>query len=49
MAMDKIRDALECYQKALEFEPDNESYKNNLSVAEEKFRQSYPQLGNSHC
>lgn len=28
--------ALECYKKAADLDPNNESYKNNLSIAEEK-------------
>lgn len=34
--------AKECYKKAVELEPDNESYKGNLAIAEEKL-QSEPQ------
>lgn len=34
--------AKECYQKALELEPDNDSYRSNLAIAEEKL-QSEPQ------
>lgn len=28
--------ARDCYKKAVELEPDNESYRNNLNIAEEK-------------
>lgn len=33
------KEAKECFQKALEMEPDNESYRNNLQLAEEKIAQ----------
>lgn len=39
-SLQKHKEAKESYQKALEMEPDNESYKNNLQVAEEKLAQS---------
>lgn len=38
-SMDKHKDAKDCYKKALELEPDNESHKNNLELAEEKLAQ----------
>lgn len=38
-SLDRHKEAKESYQKALNMEPDNESYKNNLQVAEEKLAQ----------
>lgn len=38
-SMEKHREAIECFKKALEIEPENESYKTNLALAEEKSRQ----------
>lgn len=38
-SLNKHKEAKECYKKALEMEPDNESYKNNLQLAEEKMSQ----------
>ena len=34
--MEKHREAVENFKKALELEPDNESYKSNLQIAEDK-------------
>ena len=36
--MEKHREAVENFKKALELEPDNESYKSNLQIAEDKVR-----------
>lgn len=38
-SLEKHKEAKESYQKALEIEPDNESYKNNLQLTEEKLAQ----------
>lgn len=38
-SMEKHKEAKDCYQKALELEPDNEHNKNNLELAEEKLAQ----------
>ncbi|XP_012277686.1 small glutamine-rich tetratricopeptide repeat-containing protein alpha isoform X2 [Orussus abietinus] len=38
-SLERYREAKECYQKALEMEPDNEGYKNNIQLAEEKLTQ----------
>ena len=35
-SIDKHKEALECFKKAIEIEPDNESYQGNLKLAEEK-------------
>lgn len=43
-SLQRHKEAKESYQKALEMEPDNESYKNNLQVAEEKLAQ--PSMNN---
>ncbi|XP_043278936.1 small glutamine-rich tetratricopeptide repeat-containing protein alpha-like [Venturia canescens] len=40
----KHKEARDCYQKASEMEPDNECYKNNIQLAEEKL--AAPQTGN---
>ncbi len=34
--VDKHREAIDCFKKAIELEPDNESYKTNLKLAEDK-------------
>lgn len=38
--LNQHQEAKECYQKAVDLEPDNESYINNLRVAEEKLKQT---------
>lgn len=38
-SLGKHKEAKECYQKASEMEPDNECYKNNIQLAEEKLAQ----------
>jgi len=38
-SLEKHKEAKECYQKASEMEPDNECYKNNIQLAEEKLAQ----------
>lgn len=35
----RYEQAVEAYKKALELEPDQESYKNNLKIAEEKVKE----------
>ncbi|XP_053313918.1 small glutamine-rich tetratricopeptide repeat-containing protein beta [Spea bombifrons] len=37
-AMNKYKEAIGSYQKALDLDPDNESYKSNLRLAEQKLR-----------
>ena len=32
-------DAVRCYERAVQLEPDNESYQSNLQIAEEKLKQ----------
>lgn len=39
-SMNKHKEARDAYKKALEMEPDNESYKSNLQLAEEQLAQS---------
>jgi hypothetical protein len=34
--LSNIKDAVENFKKALELEPDNDSYKSNLQIAEDK-------------
>ena len=41
-SVDKHKDAVDCFKKALELEPDNESYKTNLQLAKDKL-ESAPQ------
>ena len=36
--MEIYDEAINCYKKALELDPDNEGYKKNLTIAEEKQR-----------
>ncbi|KAM4809064.1 small glutamine-rich tetratricopeptide repeat-containing protein beta [Rhinophrynus dorsalis] len=38
-AMNKYKEAICSYQKALDLDPENESYKSNLKIAEQKLRQ----------
>lgn len=40
-------EAVEAYKKALEIDPSNESYKNNLHIAEEKMNQAREAFGNN--
>ena len=35
-SVEKQKEAVECFEKALELEPENESYKSNLTLAKEK-------------
>merc|ERR1719341_3129680 len=37
-SLEKHREAVENFKKALELEPDNESYKSNLQIAEDKVK-----------
>ena len=46
-SLDKYNEAKDSYLKALEIEPDNESFKNNLQIAEEKLTQQFSRLRNS--
>ena len=34
--VDKHKEAIECFKKAITLEPENESYKSNLKLAEDK-------------
>jgi len=43
--MNKFPEARDAYKKALEIEPGNESFQNNLMVAEEKLRETGPSAG----
>lgn len=45
--LNKHTEARDAYLKAVEMEPDNESYKNNLSLAEEKLAQGGRGMENS--
>lgn len=38
--VDKHKEAIECFKKAIELEPDNESYKSNLKLAQDKLNAS---------
>ena len=38
-ALNDHESARECYRKALELDPDNQSYQNNLEIAEQKLRE----------
>ena len=35
-SIEKHKEAIECFKKAIEIEPENESYQSNLKLAEEK-------------
>jgi tetratricopeptide (TPR) repeat protein len=37
-SVEKHKEAVDCFKKALELEPDNESYKSNLQLAQEKVK-----------
>ena len=37
-SLEKHREAVENFKKALELEPDNDSYKSNLQIAEDKVK-----------
>lgn len=39
-ALNDHESARECYRKALELDPDNQSYQNNLEIAEQKLREA---------
>lgn len=41
-ALDEHQQAVACYKMALQYDPDNQSYQNNLNIAEEKQKQSQP-------
>ena len=38
-AMNKFQEAVTSYQKALDLDPENDSYKSNLKIAEQKLRE----------
>jgi len=40
-SLDKHKEAVDNFKKALELEPDNESYKSNLQIAEDKLQHSH--------
>lgn len=44
-AMEDHESALECYRKALELDPGNQSYQNNLEIAEQKLQEMASQSG----
>ena len=39
-ASEQHREALECYRKALELDPSNASYQQNIEIAEQKVRET---------
>ena len=39
-ALDDHESGYECYRKALELDPDNQSYQNNLEIAEQKLKEA---------
>lgn len=43
--MNNHAEARNCYQKAVDIEPTNESYANNLKIAQEKVKESNPGAG----
>lgn len=43
--LNKYREARDAYKKALELDPNNEGFKNNLAIAEEKIRSGSPEQG----
>ena len=57
-SLEKHREAVENFKKALELEPDNESYKSNLQIAEDKVKSGvapgggmggmFPGMGGGH-
>lgn len=44
-ALEDHESALECYRKALELDPGNQSYQNNLEIAEQKLQEMAAQSG----
>lgn len=38
--VDKHKEAIECFKKAIDLEPDNESYKSNLKLAQDKLSEA---------
>merc|ERR1712098_682939 len=44
-SLEKHREAVENFKKALELEPDNESYKSNLQIAEDKVKSGVAPAG----
>jgi tetratricopeptide (TPR) repeat protein len=43
-ALEDHESALECYRKALELDPGNQSYQNNLEIAEQKLQEMAAQV-----
>ena len=37
-SVEKHKEAVDCFKKAIEIEPDNESYKTNLKLADDKLK-----------
>lgn len=39
-SLNQHAEAVRCYERAVQLEPENESYQSNLQIAEEKLKQS---------
>ncbi len=48
-SLDKHKEAVENFKKALELEPDNDSYKSNLQIAEDKVTGCEDDLWSTTC
>lgn len=44
-SLNKLSDAVVYYRKALELDPDNETYKSNLKVTEQKMKEAPSPVG----
>ena len=48
-ALNQHREAIHCYMKALELDPSNDSYKNNLELAEQQLRETVREILRFFC
>ena len=42
--MEEYEKAVDCYKKALELDPDNEGYRNNMKIAQDKIQERPPMV-----